>query len=302
MLHNPVLRYIDEVARQRSIRKAARVLNISSTAVNRQILKLEGELGTKIFNRIPDGVELTPAGEVIISHARRTLFDFQKARGEVSDITGLRIGHVRVSTLDSLTFEFIPQLLNEFSKAHPGVTFTINTTTPEEIPEAVASGGSDIGLGFTNFHHPDARVILETPTPFGAIVTPNHPLASRHFVTMPECTQFPIARTHDSSGKALFLEDEARSLGLPNTAVFYSNSLVMIKHAILSGFGIGIFTKMGFTKEIKSGDLKFIPLSESNLTHYKLGAFISSTKNMSTPANLLTQAIKKQLRNSDYSI
>src|SRR5690554_5186271 len=124
MLHSSILRYIDEVERQRSIRKAARVLNVASTAVNRQILNLEAELGTKIFNRVPDGVELTQAGEVIIAHARKTLFEFQKAREEISDITGLRVGHVRIATLDSLTFNFIPNLLNEFIKDHPGVTFT----------------------------------------------------------------------------------------------------------------------------------------------------------------------------------
>ncbi|MCR4268131.1 LysR family transcriptional regulator [Nitratireductor sp. ZSWI3] len=300
-MHNPVLRYVDEVARQHSIRKAARVLNIASTAVNRQILKLEGELGMKIFERVPEGVTLTPAGEVLVAHIRKTLFDFQRTRAELADIKGLRVGHIRLSTLDSLTFEFLPRILDGYAREHPGVTFTILTANPDEISEAVASGAADIGLGFTHYLHPGLRIRSETPTPFGAVVAPNHPLASRRYVTLEECAQYPITRTHDPAGKALFLEEEARLKGVVPTMPFYSNSLVMTKYAIRAGLGIGIFTKAGFTREIAEGELRFVPLVETALSEYKLGIFISATRNLSLPAHLLVKVIEKELRASDFS-
>lgn len=94
--------------------------------------------------------------------------------------------------------------------SHPGVTFTILTAGLEEISEAVASGAADIGLGFTRFQHPAVRLRFETRTPFGAIVSPGHPLASLHYVTLDECAQYPIVRAHDPAGKAMFLEEETR--------------------------------------------------------------------------------------------
>ena len=62
-MHAIVLKYLEEVARRGSIRKASRALNVASSAINRQILKLEEELGTPLFQRLPAGMRLTPAGE-----------------------------------------------------------------------------------------------------------------------------------------------------------------------------------------------------------------------------------------------
>jgi DNA-binding transcriptional LysR family regulator len=300
-MHNAVLRYVDEVARQGSIRKAAKVLNVASSAVNRQILKLEEEFGLRVFDRTPDGVELTPAGEILVTHARQTLFDFERMRTEIADIRGLRSGHVRLATLDSLTFVFIPDVLGTLMREHPGLTFTIQTTGPDEVVEAVASGAADLGMSFTRFQHPDVRVRFEKPTPFGAIVTPNHPLASRRFATLEECAGYPFARTLDLAGKALFLEEEARARGLAITTSFYSNSLVMTKYAIRAGRGIGIFTKLGFSSEIASGELRFIPLVETGLANYRLGVLTSASKHLGTPGNLLLKALERSLRQSDFS-
>ena len=61
-MHAPVLRYFSEVAERGSIRQAAKTLNIASSAVNRQILKLEENLGVQLFERVPGGVQLTHAG------------------------------------------------------------------------------------------------------------------------------------------------------------------------------------------------------------------------------------------------
>jgi DNA-binding transcriptional LysR family regulator len=72
-MHAVILRYLDQVARVGSIRRAAEKLNVASSAVNRQILKLEAEIGVPIFERRGNGVRLTPAGEQLMRHTRNTL-------------------------------------------------------------------------------------------------------------------------------------------------------------------------------------------------------------------------------------
>ena len=61
-IHAPAILYFDKVRRCGSFREAARSLNVASSAVNRQILKLEEELGTPLFERLPSGLRLTAAG------------------------------------------------------------------------------------------------------------------------------------------------------------------------------------------------------------------------------------------------
>lgn len=300
-LHSPVLRYLDEVARQGSIRKAARVLNVASSAVNRQILKLEHELSARIFNRTAEGVELTPAGEVILEHARRTLYDYGRSREVVADIRELRTGHLHIATLDSPTFSLLPQLLESYCTEYPGISVSVETAGPEDVANEVAAGDVDIGITFTRYIHPSVRVVAETHTPFGAIVPPNHPLAARRFVAISDCAVYPIVRTLDTKGKPSLLDQEVSAEVTQLSAVFYSNSMVMSKAAITSGIGIGLYTKVGFINEIKNDELKFIAITNSPLSDLRLGVMISSQKNLEMPANLFVRRIANYFASKSFS-
>ena len=74
-IHAPALQYFDVVRRAGSIREGARRLNVASSAVNRQILKLEDEIGAALFERLPSGLRLTLAGEVLAQHVTIVLRD-----------------------------------------------------------------------------------------------------------------------------------------------------------------------------------------------------------------------------------
>src|ERR1700686_1600598 len=63
-----LLTYVDAVARHGSVRKAADALNVASSALNRQILDLELDLGSALFERLPRGVRLTAAGGAVFSY------------------------------------------------------------------------------------------------------------------------------------------------------------------------------------------------------------------------------------------
>ncbi len=70
MLHAAALGYFREVARAGSIRKAAGVLNVAASALNRQILNLEAQLGSPLFDRLPGGMRLTVAGNSCCAMSR----------------------------------------------------------------------------------------------------------------------------------------------------------------------------------------------------------------------------------------
>src|SRR5216683_2923938 len=89
MLHSRLLRYLDEVVSSGSIRKAAEKLNVASSSINRQILELEESLQARIFERLPRGLRLTSAGEVLITHVRQTLRDHDKVQTRILELQGL---------------------------------------------------------------------------------------------------------------------------------------------------------------------------------------------------------------------
>ena len=79
-MHAAVLRYFEAVAEAGSIRRASERLHISPSAVDRQILKIEDFFGTPLFERRPNGMRLTDAGQLVLRHARETLHDFARLR------------------------------------------------------------------------------------------------------------------------------------------------------------------------------------------------------------------------------
>ena len=110
-MHAVVLRYLDQVARVGSIRRAAEKLNVASSAVNRQILKLEAELGVPIFERRGNGVRLTPAGEQLLRHTRNTLAEWRRTRSEIAAISGDIRGEVRITAIPSLLVRVVPRAI-----------------------------------------------------------------------------------------------------------------------------------------------------------------------------------------------
>ncbi|PKP62851.1 MAG: hypothetical protein CVT86_06735 [Alphaproteobacteria bacterium HGW-Alphaproteobacteria-8] len=98
MRHHTLMRAIDAVARAGSIRKAADQLAITHTALSRRILAFEAELGAPVFERLPRGVRLNPAGELVIHHFRTQIADMERVRSQIADLKGERRETVALAT------------------------------------------------------------------------------------------------------------------------------------------------------------------------------------------------------------
>ncbi|MFT4068229.1 LysR family transcriptional regulator [Paraburkholderia sp.] len=97
MGNRAVLKYFCEVAKCGSMRKAAQYLFVAPSAINRQIRNLEDELSVELFERLPGGLKLTPAGERLLMHVRRTLDDFHAMRSEFDALRGVRTEHISLA-------------------------------------------------------------------------------------------------------------------------------------------------------------------------------------------------------------
>jgi DNA-binding transcriptional LysR family regulator len=269
-MHAALLRYIETVARLGSIRKAATVLNVASSAVNRQILKLEDEIGTPLFQRIPGGLRPTPVGELVIRHARDTLHEFDSLKSEIAALKGLKVGLVKIATLDSLMVDLLPREIAAFHKVYPAISFEMTTGGPGEIGAKVASGDIDIGFSFNTETPAEVLVAAEVPAPLGAIMLPSHPLAKRPSVTLADCVRHPFILQHDTRPIRSYVEEIALSAKSAGSPVLVSNTVFAIKPMILAGVGLAFYTPLAFLREIERGEVVFVPLAHARLTALKL--------------------------------
>src|SRR5215472_8186671 len=103
-------RLVDEVARNGSIRRAAARMNASPSAVNRQILNLETELGVALFERLPNGMRLTAAGEAILVEIRRWRQAQSRVQRHLQELKGLQRGHVAIGMMECFGRDLGPRL------------------------------------------------------------------------------------------------------------------------------------------------------------------------------------------------
>src|SRR5271163_4193749 len=141
-----LLTYVDAVARHGSIRKAADALNVASSALNRQILDLESDLGAALFERLPRGVRLTSVGEVFLAYARQAISELKAVESRVEQLRGLVRGQVGIAAVESVAGELLPSAITRFHAQHPNVRFNVRIGAPEDLVEALIADQVDLIL------------------------------------------------------------------------------------------------------------------------------------------------------------
>ena len=105
-----------------SIGRAAEREFIAASAISKRLSDLEATLGTPLLYRHARGVDLTPAGESLLHHARSVLYSLEKMQGELSEYADGVRGHVRVHASISAIVQFLPEDLGAFIKEHGPAT------------------------------------------------------------------------------------------------------------------------------------------------------------------------------------
>ncbi len=134
-----VLRYVDQVARSGSIQSAAKELHVAASAVNRQILQLEDEMGVALFERLPRGMRLTPPGATIVTLARRWRSDEQRAGREIRQMQGINQGNVRIAAMDSHATSVLPQLIEDLAAQQPQVSLEIEIAGSDDESSTIGN-------------------------------------------------------------------------------------------------------------------------------------------------------------------
>jgi DNA-binding transcriptional LysR family regulator len=145
------LRYFIAVAELHNFTKAAEASFVAQSALSQQISRLEHELGTPLFVRGKRGAELTPAGKLLLPHAKRLVADEAWARAEMRSYLGLEKGRLTIGLIQtSASGVDVVGAVAEFSQRHPGIELYIVDQTTAEMVEGVRRGPLDlavVGLG-----------------------------------------------------------------------------------------------------------------------------------------------------------
>ena len=264
MRHLQTFRLIEAVVRAGSMRKAAEDMNITASALVRRINRFEEEFGAELFERLPGGVRLNPAGELVLHHYRATQSDLTRVRSQVADLTGERRGHVSIACSQALLPYFLPQQIARYRAEHPGVTFTVNVRDRAQAEQELASYSSDLALVFEPVYLVDFQVIETIPQAVNVVMRADHPLTARPELRLRDCLDEPHIAPSAKYGVRHLLDFAARRGSRRVAPVVETESFDLIRHYVLHEMVIGFQIPIGL-HGFGDPQLVFRPVSERDL-------------------------------------
>jgi DNA-binding transcriptional LysR family regulator len=127
MRHLRIYRAIRLIQRTGSIRKAAELLAISPSALNRSVQGFEEELGLPVFERVPGGVRLTSAGELLLDLLDRHMTEFDDFRTQLANLRDGLSGELRLALGADIGAGVVLSAVRDFEEAFPGVSVDLAT-------------------------------------------------------------------------------------------------------------------------------------------------------------------------------
>jgi LysR family transcriptional regulator, hydrogen peroxide-inducible genes activator len=127
------LRYVVAVARTGNFSRAAEQCNVSQPSLSQQIMKLEDDLGERLFDRMKRAAKLTSHGEVFLQHAVQILYEVDAAKRKVAEVKDLLRGTITVGVLPTIAPYLLPEPMAEFTEKYPGVEIIVQEDTTARL-------------------------------------------------------------------------------------------------------------------------------------------------------------------------
>lgn len=238
------LRYLLAVAKTGNFSRAAEQCHVSQPSLSQQILKLEEELGERLFSRLKRSAVPTAAGEALVLRAARILGEVDAARRDVADAASLLRGRVSVGVIPTIAPFLLPRVLAALGRECPGLEVELHENTTAELLGAAAACELDLALLSLPIH--DDRFVKETLFEEELLLAlpPGHRLVTK-----------PVVRLTDLEKERFILMKEGHCLGdqslrlcerggLHPQVVLRSAQLETVQALVMAGVGISLIPAM----------------------------------------------------------
>src|SRR5579862_786370 len=252
MLNLNRLRILIEVASCGSFSAAAESLSYTQSAVSQQIAALEAETGVTLIERLPRGVRLTHAGEVLIEYADGIIARLHAAEAEMAAIAGLRGGQLRMASFPTAGATLMPLAIAIFRGRHPEVGLTLAEGEPEEIGPRLSAGEFDLALlfefeGTSESLGPELARLELFEDPMFLALPADHPLARRPTLRLEDLRAEAWIQTSASSPCARHVVRSCHGAGFDPVVSFESDDYQTVQGLVAAGVGVALIPKLALS-------------------------------------------------------
>ncbi len=282
------LRYFCAVVRHGTFTRASKAEHIAQPSLSQQILKLEAELGARLFDRLPRSAKLTVFGKAFLPKAERILRDLEEARTELRDMSGNQTGEVVVGIIPTIAAYLLPRLLNNFTVRHPLVTIKIIEDITPALLQRLREGTIDIAVVALPVAGSELAIVELFEEKFYAALPKRHRLASRASISLAELNREPFLLLKEGHCFRDSLIAACQKLRMLPSIVFESGQFASILAMVSAGMGVSAVPAMAVQPQ---AGCKFIPISGKHSTR-TVGIVTSRHHYQSSPQRLLMKHMR----------
>ncbi len=249
------LEIIRAIADSGSFTAAGEKLHVSQSAISRQILLLEEELGEAVFHRIGRRIRITPAGESLLQLSHRVFQDLQDTVTAISDTQESLRGTMRLVGGMTVCLYVFPALLAEVRRIHPNLDLKITVGSAERSIAMLRSGGGDLGLLTLPIEAADLVSVPVLQEELLLVTYPTHPLATKRQVQPSELNRQPFILFETGSITRRLVEEFFTRERIEAEIVMETENVEIIKAMVRHGLGISIIPWQAAADDVRTKQL-----------------------------------------------
>ncbi|WP_394561940.1 LysR family transcriptional regulator [Aquipseudomonas alcaligenes] len=258
----PDLRLFIHIAESPSLTQGARRAFLSPAAASARIKALEAQLGARLLYRDSRGVELTPAGQRLLQHARLVMRQVDYLKSDFTEYGTDAAGHIRIFANTTAVTEFLPEVLAGYLAARPGVTVDLQERLSRDIVRGVLDGAADLGIIAGPVHAPELQIMHFSTDRLVLTVPVDHPLSTRKKVTLADTLAYQHIGLHEGSTLLSFLRERVDKLGGSLSLRIQVSSFEAICRMVEAGVGVGVIPESAALRHSRTMQLVTLQLDE----------------------------------------
>ena len=256
------LQYIVAVAQERHFGRAAERVFVTQPALSLAIKKLEDELGTTIFERRQNRIELTPLGEQIVHQAQRVLEEAEHIKILAAQGKDQLNGLLRLGVIATVGPYILPDLVLLLSARAPKMPLELEENLTQNLVGMLKSGKLDVVMIALPFEEPGILTTALYDEPFQAVVPAGHPWQKKKVLDSRQLGAEKVLLPHAGHCFRQQVLDACPELSRSDAEGWQGNSLETIRQMVVSGFGITVMPCSALTPKYQNKRLIAIKLAD----------------------------------------
>ncbi|MDQ0219180.1 LysR family transcriptional regulator [Peribacillus cavernae] len=285
------IQYFIEVAKLEHVTEAALALHVAQSAVSRQIVNLEAELGVDLFIREGRNVRLTPIGKVFLENMERAMKVIDDAKREVEEYLDPEKGTIRIGFPSSLAAYTLPTIISAFRERYPKVHFQLKQGSYHVLIDAVVKGEIDMALlGPLPKQEKKVKGDILFLENIVALLPSTHPLADNNSLKLSQLKNDSFVLFPNGFVLREVVVNACRQLGFEPNVSFEGQDIDAIKGLVSAGLGVTLIPEVTLIESLPSSTVK-LPIIEPEVTR-TVGIIIPSERQLLPTEKIFYEFVK----------